>query len=235
MKAKFKHFVINSLCLCFFAMACLFALLYIYDPLQIYHKPYFREISFSDDMRVQDKGIIKHYDFDSFILGTSMVMSTSAREAGEKLGGKWVNVSLAGGSFNQRAVILRYIYAQKPEVKRVIWSLDIVQTTDTKPAQTESFDFLYDKNELDDIRIYVNKKFISCALSFSKAEKCVGKKDLETLIYWATRPEQVRKFGGFENWLKNSKEPVVQSVIKNLKKPDITKAYMQIPPPQKRG
>ena len=42
-------------------------LLYVYDPLQIYHKPYFRETTFSNNMRMQDKGIIAYYDFDSFI------------------------------------------------------------------------------------------------------------------------------------------------------------------------
>ena len=73
--------------------------LYLYDPVQIFHKPYFRERTFFGDMRVAARGIIQHYPFDSYILGTSMLENTSAREAKEKLGGEWVNISMSGSTF----------------------------------------------------------------------------------------------------------------------------------------
>ena len=211
-----KRFIVGSLLLSFVFLGCLFALLYVYDPLQLYHKPYFREVAFSDDMRVQDKGIIKNYDFDSFILGTSMIMSTSAREADEKLGGKWVNVSLAGSHFNERAVILQYIFRQK-SVARVIYSLDTAQLHEASMKETANWDFLYDNNEFNDIKIYINQKYILCALQFSSSTKCVGSKDLETLIYWATRVDEIIYFGGFNKWLENKKKIAVQEVIKKLR------------------
>ena len=80
-----QRFVISSLLLSFVFLGCLFALLYVYDPLQLYHKPYFRETTFFNEMRIQDKGIIKNYDFNSFILGSSMFANTSAKEADEKI------------------------------------------------------------------------------------------------------------------------------------------------------
>lgn len=215
--SSYKCFVYATLGLSFTLLGLLLVLLYIYDPLQLYHKPYFRHTAFSEDMRVQDKGIIKLYDFDSFILGTSMLMSTSAREASEKFGGKFVNISMAGSAFNERAVILRYLFTQKSEVKRVIYSLDMGEMVSSSPKSTSNYDFIYDENELDDIRIYMNEKYILCAFMWSSKEKCVGKEDLETLIYWALHPNADKAFGGFHKWLENSHLPIIANPLQKLK------------------
>ena len=83
-----KRFCIVALGIPLFVGILIILSLYFYDPFLLYHKPYFREEKFSSDMRMQAKGIIKHYDFDSYILGTSMLGNTSAKEAKEKLGGE---------------------------------------------------------------------------------------------------------------------------------------------------
>lgn len=182
----------------------LLGLLYIYDPFQVYHKPYFRETTFFGDMRRQAKGIIKNYDFDSYILGTSMLENTYAKEAEEKLGGKWVNISLAGSAFNERAVVLEYLFKTK-EAKSIIYSLDITYLE--RMESTKKFDYLYDENFLNDIKGYMNMKFFSCALVYSTREKCVGKdKNLEKLNFWANNIEHNSQFGGFENWIKYSND-----------------------------
>ena len=73
-------------------------------------------------MRMQDKGIIAYYDFDSFIMGSSMLMGSSSKEATEKLGNKWINIALNGSRFNQRAVILDYLFKHK-KPKSIIYTL----------------------------------------------------------------------------------------------------------------
>ena len=128
----FACFVYIGLPLCFLVLC---ALLWLYDPLQVWHKPYFRDISFFRDIRIQAKGIIKNYDFDSFILGTSMMENTLSKEAEQKLGGKWTNISIGGFRFNERAIILKYMLTHtKP--KNIIYSLDgywvANRTNDTK-------------------------------------------------------------------------------------------------------
>jgi hypothetical protein len=55
-------------------------------------------------MRQQAAGIINNYEFDSIILGTSMLENTSAKEAGEKLGGKFMNISLSGSNFTKEVL-----------------------------------------------------------------------------------------------------------------------------------
>ena len=187
-------FFISAICLSL-------GLIYLYDPLQIYHKPYFRETTFSSDMRRQALGIIKHYDFDSYILGTSMLENTSAKEASEKLGGKWVNISLSGSRFNERAIILNYLFQNK-KPKQIIYSLEGYAIT--MQADTSYFEHLYDQNPINDLKEYLNLKFVTCALEYSTTDECVGySKDLELMLFWNNHPFYYSRFGGFENWIAN--------------------------------
>lgn len=206
-----KKWVILTLCNCAFFMAALSILFYIYDPLMFYHKPYFRKETFSKDMRVQAKAIIDSYDFNSLIIGTSMLENTSAKEADTKLKDKWVNLSLAGSYANERAVILNYIFKKK-EIKNIIYSLDI--SLADKIVNTSSFEKIYSTDNTDffaPLGIYINlrkPKFMLCALTYSTKEKCVGKEqDIGKLISWIGEYSQY--FGGFENWKKYENYPRV--------------------------
>lgn len=175
--------------------------LYLYDPLQLYHKPYFRETTFSYDMRVQNKGIIKHYDFNSYIVGTSMVEHIPIDTINAITQQKWVNIMMYGSSFDERAIILQYLFTiRKP--KNIIYSLDhfsLIKPT----AQPRNFAFLYDSNEFDDIKLYFNQKYMFCAFLWSQKEKCVGvSKPLATLNPDIALAESLgKKFGGFEKWV----------------------------------
>lgn len=199
------------------------ALLYIYDPLQLYHKPYFREATFSIDTRVQNKGIIKHYDFTHYVVGTSLLQNTLVTELTEALGGSWVNISMPASSFDTRAVILHYLFEQK-RPKHIMYSLDHFSLIAPESSDTKSFDYLYDDNPYNDMQIYLNHKFLFCALRFSRADHCVGKQNLTTLGAWVISNEgwvtdgknATDLFGGFENWV-NTKNSRIFDTLDNLR------------------
>lgn len=197
----YKKWVILSLFIPLFIFMALSTLLYIYDPLMLYHKPYFRKETFSTDMRVQAKAIIDNYDFDSIIMGSSMLQNTSAKEANNKLGAKWINLSLSGSHANERFIILNYAFKKK-EIKNIIYSFDAFLVD--KKANTTNFEKIYNANNFFiPLGIYMDLKhprFIRCALTYSTKEKCVGKEDLEKLTMWLD--ENTQYFGGFENWKK---------------------------------
>lgn len=64
-------------------------------------------------MRQQAAGIINNYDFDSAILGTSMLVNTSAKEANEILGGRFFNISMQASNFYERSFVLQYAIDKK--------------------------------------------------------------------------------------------------------------------------
>ncbi len=173
---------------------------YLYDPAQIFHKPYFRKTTFHGDMRIMAKGIIDFYDFDSYILGTSMLENTFANEANQKLGGKWVNISMHGSSFYERKIILDYIMTHK-KAKRIVYTVDNILDAQTPDVRLDTFS--YNNTWLDDVLLYTYDKFILCSLSWSQSENCVGQHRVESIedsIVKTIYDVQVL-YGGIENWL----------------------------------
>ncbi|WP_191337867.1 hypothetical protein [Helicobacter pullorum] len=207
-----KQFIFGVCLIPLPVVVVLFGILWLYDPLQLFHKPIFRETTFFGDMRLAARGIIRYYDFDSVILGTSMLENTSAKEAGEKLGGKWVNLSLINSSYDERAVILEYLFGYK-KPQKIIYSLESFTIAFIK--DTSRFDYLYDENPLDDFKVYLNDKFILCALAWRESKDCTGR-DLEELLKWSNHEDLKILFGGFEKWLKYGKKETI-AMLKNIK------------------
>lgn len=227
-----KKFIIATIITPIALGAILLSLIYIYDPFQIFHKPYFREATFFADMRKQALGIIKHYKFDSYIIGTSMLENTDSKEATSKLNsdGRWINISLSGSTFNQRAMVLDYIF-QNQNPKHIIYSLDgyyMVNMVNRLSNSTLDWDFLYDNNPYNDIKLYRNSKFMICALKFSDDKGCVGTiDDIYQITNWYKEYKEL--FGGFDNWIKNKDNGTIKQTlidikngnIKNIEKEDI--------------
>ncbi|MDY5615855.1 MAG: hypothetical protein SPF34_02965 [Helicobacter sp.] len=187
-------------------------LIYFYDPMQIFHKSFLKEERFFGEMRLGARAIIRHYNFDSYILGTSMLQNTSAKEANRKLGDNWVNISPAASTTKERGIILNYLFRyQNP--KTLIYSLDAFSDeVSTKP----NFQLLYDESLLNDFEAYLNDRFIICTLTFSQKEKCIGKENLETLLQWIREEKHQKRLGGFENWIKYNPDIFKQESLKSL-------------------
>lgn len=201
------------------ATLALVALLYIYDPFWLFHKPIFRATTYHSDMRIQAKGIIDSADFDSVILGTSLLENTSAKEAGQKLDGKWINLSLAGSDFSERKILLDYALKRK-NIKQVIFSIDnfaLINGDRENFASRQIDSRLYAEGLfLEKFKRYLNKKFIKCALRWSKKAECVGdKNDLETIAQ--TYRSERKYFGGMANWTKWQKEQTTKQYSEYVK------------------
>lgn len=116
-----KYFLLT--CGFYLIFALIFVItFYTIDPLQFFHRSKVQNSPLSSNMRAQAAGILNTFDIDSIILGTSMLANTSASEASAKLGGKFFNISILGGSYYERAFLLKK--ALQKNLKNVIYSLD---------------------------------------------------------------------------------------------------------------
>ena len=215
-----KRFILITLLYPLPFVIMIFGLIYIYDPFQIFHKPYFREATFFKDMRKQALGIIKNYEFDSYIIGTSMLENTDSKEAATKLSidGKWINISLSGSGFDERAIVMDYIFKnQNP--KHIIYSLDGYYMVNRLNNNTLDWEFLYNNNLYDDIKIYMNWKFIACTVILSNYEKCIGKDDMYQITKWYEYHKE--KFGGFDNWIKHKDDHQINPILIDIKNSNI--------------
>ena len=118
---SFKKAFLSYCCALFFLAVFLPSVIYVSDPYSLFHRPWFNKGKMYDNLRIQNYGLIKYEQFDSLILGTSMLQNTSAVEASEKLGNNFANLSVSGSSFYERFLMLNRAFKTK-ELKHVILS-----------------------------------------------------------------------------------------------------------------
>ncbi|MFC1546022.1 hypothetical protein ACFL4I_01210 [Pseudomonadota bacterium] len=200
----------------------------IYDPLHIFHKSWVTEKDrIHGDMRVQAAGIINNYNFDSFIIGTSMLKGSSAILVSEKLGEKFVNLSPNGASISERRYITEYALKKK-KIKSVIISFDtgldqnLIVSNPKFPVS--KFNYLYDEASLNDLKAYWNYKFVGCLASFSTSTYCLGnKRTIQRPVEWFDKlNKRNQNISGIENWVHNKKgrgKAIHSRVQRHIKRP----------------
>lgn len=123
-KTRTIVFIAICHCLPFAILLCYLSIAYKVDPLYLYASPSDTSgnagllstdvpVTLHPNMRFQAAGIANIYDFDSIILGTSMLENTSSADCNEKIGGTFVNVSLSGSNYFERSIVLNYFLHKK--------------------------------------------------------------------------------------------------------------------------
>ncbi len=209
-------------CVVFFSTVCsIFAIIVIYvfilDPWQLFHQTWFRESIFIKNGRFQNAGIINNYEFDSVIIGYSMAENFSAQEASMLLGGKFVNLSFPIALLSERNIILKRLL-QKKDNSKVIISLEHLPTvsvgTYNIDISPDKYDFLYNWNPFDDLRIYFDVNLFNCWNYREKCQKEIPgerRNSLQELSSWYHYYEHI--FGGTQAWCNMSKSSTVYKTL----------------------
>ena len=217
---KYRKIVLIFMCIIVVIPSVFLGTIIYYDPLKLFHKPWHHKEYLQSSMREQAAGILRYWEYDSLIIGTSVLQNTSAREASNRLGGKFINISTAGSDYFERSHILKYALKNK-DIKKVVYSLDDlgkVRWGDSVYSY-KNWDYLYDENELNDIKIYLNKKYLTCLFSFRSKDECMGnKRDFDRPGAWYNVEEHIKTFGGFENWLNNKNRPNMKHLFEIIDK-----------------
>ncbi len=221
---KNKNIVLTFIVSSMFLVLIFFGTLFVYDPLKLFHKPWKYQEYLQDNMRQQAAGIINNWDFDSIILGTSMLKNTSAKEASIQLGGNFANISLLGGNFFERKIVLEHAIREK-KLKKVLYSLDYLGRILKGKKGTwaiSNWYYLYDYNPFNDFEAYVNDRYLKCLFSFHSKKKCMGRKtDFDRPNAWYKSKSQSVRFGGLDNWFKAKNNAQIKAsfneILKSIK------------------
>ena len=145
------------------------------------------------------KNLIDNEDYDSIILGTSLLSNTSAKEADKVFGGKFLNVSIWGTLTNEKITILDYISKNK-KINTVIMSLD----QGSKPLAENNFISLnkevistYNFTIFDALKIYLQNKHLKHIFNFSCETTKINK---DTPTTWTYNESISNRLGSFEKW-----------------------------------
>ena len=138
-------------------MLCIVTIIVI-DPAFQYHMPFAGIKAVYSNERYQNSGMIKHSEFDSVIIGSSVTSNFRVSWFDELFGGKTLKLSYPGGCLSDFDTALSYAFEQNPNIKRVFWSLDPkILMSDYNAKSTPMPDYLYNNSVLDDGKYILNK------------------------------------------------------------------------------
>ena len=195
---KYKKFILRIMLVSIAFVGLYGAMAYIRDPLMLLHKPYFKNNGYDKDLRISNASVMHNVDFDSVIIGTSMLMNTSPNLASQILNGKFINTTAESLGFSEVETFLKYAFRHQSNIKQIIISFDaITNSTSRIPYMS-----LYDESVLNDLFVYFQPRFFKCIVGFSNV--CYKKKDLDTRTFWLDASKR-KALGGFESWLQTAR------------------------------
>lgn len=133
----------------------------IIDPFFHYHGPR-AELSYPlNNQRYQNDGIVRHFEYDALITGTSMTENYRTTEFDALFGVNSVKVSYSGGSFPELTGNLEQALEHNPNLKTVLFCIDewflssgreLIQADGSYPT------YLYDDNPFNDVEYLLNRE-----------------------------------------------------------------------------
>lgn len=166
------------------------------DPYFHYHKPQANLYYELNNERSQNDGIIRHFDYDAMIIGTSMAENFKASEASELWGCNFIKVPFAGGTYKEQNDNIAKAIKYNPDLKMVIRPLDYAYLMDDPDRVRNDLgsypDYLYDDNPFNDVKYVFNKQilFDICLPMFDKAR--------------AGEAGGVTSFDDYANWMEDA-------------------------------
>lgn len=134
---------------------------YVTDPFFHYHKPLTDKFFyFLDNERMQNDGIVRHFDYDAIITGTSVSEYFKTSEMDELFGTSSIKVPYQGASWKEvNDNLLKAVNANK-NIRMVIRNIDEIQFLNEKDDLNEEYDYpeyLYNDDPLDDVNYLLNR------------------------------------------------------------------------------
>ena len=120
-----RKWSITFLSVVFFLIVGLGAVTVVIDPYFHYHAPLDSLEYLIDDERYQNDGIIKKFDYDAVITGTSMTELFKTSEMDALFGTQSIKVPYSGATYKEINDNLENALRYHPELKMVVRGLDM--------------------------------------------------------------------------------------------------------------
>ncbi|MEX1377736.1 MAG: hypothetical protein AB1Z23_09750 [Eubacteriales bacterium] len=158
--------------------------IFIVDPFFCFREPKEYGYSISNEI-YQNPGVVRNYEFNSVILGSSMCENFRPSEFDNKFSVSTVKLTYAGGYPLNYKYIMDTIKEYK-DLEVVFWGMDI--TTFATPSNQTRFplpEYLYDQNRLNDINYLLNKDIILYSLDVVRKQIAgVPTTDIDDAYEW---------------------------------------------------
>lgn len=135
----------------------------VIDPFFHYHAPIAGLQYPIRNQRYQNYGIVKHFEYDAVLTGTSMTENFKASEFDTLFGVQSVKVPINGSSFKEVNDLLLCAVEHNPDIRIVVRGIDSWNLFDDKDhMRTDAAypTYLYDENIFNDVQYLLNKDIL---------------------------------------------------------------------------
>lgn len=194
---NYKKFVSIILGIVFIGLVIVASTVIYIDPFFHYHKPRPEFYYTLRNERYQNDGILKHFEYDSIITGTSMTQNFKTSEFDDLFNANAIKVAFAGAKFKEVNDAINVAYKSGKKVKYVVRSLDTYCIVSDKDVARDDLGiypvYLYNDDIYDDVKYVLNgDAFLKHSLRIIK-DKVRG------------RNGGITSFDEYKNWNKNYK------------------------------
>lgn len=135
----------------------------IVDPFFHYHGP-FGSLQYPlEDQRYENDGIVRHFDYDALITGTSLTENFLASQFDRLFGVDSIKVCFSGATYHELNNNLRRAISANPDLRLVLFGLDswfFFEEKDQLRTDAAYPMYLYDDNLLNDVEYLLNKEVL---------------------------------------------------------------------------
>lgn len=177
-------------------LVCFGLVTIIVDPLFHYHKP-LQSLQYPLwDERYMDDGIIRHFDYDAVITGTSMSENFRASQFDNLYGTTSVKVPLSGGSYREVNDLLERAFRSHSgksgdggTIRYVVRSMDqayLIRDKDSRDYEDYP-EYLYNDNPFDDVKYFWNQDIFTTFTQYVFTFNRLGgnSTDFDTYANWS--------------------------------------------------
>ena len=122
MSASAKN-LLQLLCASAMLLLAAAALNFAVDPLQLFRRAHLVRPMYSDDVRLQNAGLIRSQDFDTVLMGTSLAIHFRQSDIDRMLGVRSLKLTMQGSSSHEQAFVIERALKQR-HPRRIIWEMD---------------------------------------------------------------------------------------------------------------
>ena len=179
---KAKVWTISWLCIVIAVLTLCGIMVYKIDPFFHYHKPDTEKYYYTlNNQRSQNDGVIKHFDYDAMITGSSMAANFRTSELDDLFGTESIKVTFNGGSYKEINDNIKNALDANPNLKMVVRSLDMAGFLSAYDAMRDGPEaypaYLYDNKLFNDVKYLFNRDVVFGRILCMIFDK--GKEDFE--------------------------------------------------------
>lgn len=162
---KAKKWLIGWGCLVLALLFLVGSLVVCVDPYFHYHAPKTDQFFYGlYNQRSQNDGILRHFDYDAVITGTSMTENFRTSELDALFGVSSVKTSFSGGSYYEINRSLEAALRRNPNIRLIVRGLDLMMFYDDPQRLRDDLgeypDYLYDNDPFNDVQYLFEKEIV---------------------------------------------------------------------------